>query len=293
LAVGLPLLLLHTKELYFFRKIINIKLLLIFMFVHNIDPNLITIGDFSIRLYGIFYAVGFLVTAYYLVKKSKKIKNLNKDKAIDLVTYGMLFGIIGARLLHVLIEIKYYINNPIVYLNLFSLNIPVPSVLAVWQGGLAFFGGILGAVLSVYFFCKRNKINFLEVADVVVVPTSFFVSLVRITNFINGEHVGKPTNLPWAVIFPFYDNIPRHPAQIYESISMLIMFFILFFLGKKKHKKGFIFYMFLIIYGIFRFITEFFRQNQPNEMFVFLSISQYLSILVFGIGAYYLLKLKK
>ncbi|MBD3203229.1 prolipoprotein diacylglyceryl transferase [Candidatus Woesearchaeota archaeon] len=252
------------------------------------SPDLFTIGPFSIRLYGLFYAVGFIVISYLLSKKSKDIKNLDKDKSFDLVTYSLLAGIIGARLFHVIFEFNYYFfENPFTTLNLFSLSLEIPAVFAIWKGGLAFYGGVLGGLLAGFLYCRKHKINILKVLDSIGAPFVFFISILRITNFINAEHYGIPTNLPWGVVFPI-DNLARHPAQIYESVSMLILSVVLFFFSGKKHKPGLIFYIFFAGYGLFRFITEFFRYNEVH--YLGLSIAQYFSAVMFITGIFLLYK---
>ncbi|MBN2423059.1 prolipoprotein diacylglyceryl transferase [Candidatus Woesearchaeota archaeon] len=249
------------------------------MFVHNINPDLVRIGSFSIRFYGIVYALGFILVTYVLVKaaENKRILNLNESKAVDLVTYGILGAVIGARIWHIITEFEYYIHNPL-------------QMLEIWKGGLAFFGGIAGGIIVVSFFCRKYKIDLIKVLDIVAVPMPFIVFLGRIANFINGEHYGFPVNLPWAVVFPFIDSQPRHPAQLYEALSMLLLFLILLFLRKKKRKTGFIIWSAFMMYGCFRFVTEFFRDTAVKHMVFGLSTAQYLSIVVFVIGIYNLSK---
>ena len=165
------------------------------MFVHNLNPDLINIGPFSIRFYGIVYALGFLLVAYILSKKSNKIKNLDKDRAFDVVIYGMIFGLIVARIFHVISDFHLYQNNLI-------------QVLYIWNGGLAFQGGLIGALIAVYFYCKKHSINMFKVLDIVVVPLPLILTFGRIANFINSEHLGFVTNLSWCVVFQRVDKEP-------------------------------------------------------------------------------------
>jgi len=248
------------------------------MFVHNITPDLIKIGPFSIRFYGIVYAIGFAFIAYYLGKKAHKIKNLTKDKAYDLATIGMIGGLIGARLFHVISDFHLYQNNLL-------------SVFAIWKGGLGFQGGLVGALLAGYIYCKKHKINLIRIMDAVSVPLPFFIGLGRIANFINGEHIGFASNLPWCVVFPFYDNICRHPAQIYQAITQFILFVVMFFLSRTKlaKKPGNIAYSFILGYGAIRFITDFFRINYSFYIFG-VSHTQLISLIMIISGLYFLYK---
>ena len=236
------------------------------MLFQNIDPNLLTIGLFSIRFYGIVYAIGFLLVNYLLVKKAGKIKNLTKEIASDLVLYTMLFGIIGARIVHILTEWTYYSTNLL-------------DIFAIWEGGLAFHGGLIGGILAIYFFTKRHKISFLEILDNFVIPLSIATAFGRIANFINSEHLGFPTSLPWCVVFQRIDDICRHPVQLYESITQFLLFGILLYMNKTKQKTGNLTYAYVFFYSVFRFITDFFRSTYAIFLFG-LALSQIVSIVL-------------
>ena len=214
------------------------------MFVHNINPELISIGSFSIRYYGLVYVIGFLITLFIFLKiaEKKKIKNLDKNRAADLILYMTLGGVIGARLFHILLFFRNYLANPL-------------DILKFWQGGMAFIGGLIGAVLVIRYYCKNNNINFYEVADILVIPFALFLGFGRIANFINSEFIGKITNVPWCVQFKNYLGC-RHPSQIYEALKNFFIFGVLFFMNKRKHKKGKIFWSFITLYGLLRFITK-------------------------------------
>ena len=251
------------------------------MFVHNINPDLIHIGRFVIKFYGIVYALGFLLVAYVLSKKSSKIKNLDKDKAFDVVIYGMIFGLIGARIFHVLSDFHLYQNNII-------------EVLYIWNGGLGFQCGLLGALIAVYFYCKKNKINMFKVLDVVVVPLPLILTFGRIANYINSEHLGFITNLSWCVVFQRVDNLCRHPAQLYQALSQFILFGVILFLSKTKlgKKTGNLTWSFIAGYGFIRLITDFFRSDY--HLFYFgLSHTQIINIVMLFIGVYQLYKVNQ
>ncbi len=251
------------------------------MFVQNINPDLITIGPLSIRFYGIVYALGFLLVAYILSKKSNKIKNLDKDKAFDIVIYGMFFGLIGARIFHVISDFHLYQNNLL-------------GVFAIWNGGLGFQGGLIGALIAVYFYCKKHSINMFKVLDTVVVPLPLILAFGRIANFINSEHLGFVTNVPWCVIFQKVDNLCRHPAQLYQALSQLFLFIVLVFLSKRKWSKktGTLTWSFITGYGFIRLVTDFFRSDL-TKLFLGLSHTQIINLIMIVIGVYYLYRINQ
>jgi phosphatidylglycerol:prolipoprotein diacylglycerol transferase len=243
------------------------------MFINNISPDLFTLGPLTIRFYGIVYALGFLVTVIILVAQAqkKKIKSLDKDKAVDVLTYGMVFAIIGARLFHVASEFHFYKDNLL-------------DILAVWKGGLGFYGGIFGAILAVYLYCKKHRISPLQVLDIVVVPLPLIIGFGRIANFINSENIGKISDASWCVVFEKVDLVCRHPSQLYEAISMFSLFLVLLVLlnRKMKWKTGSATSLFFIGYGIARFITDIYREN---VLYYFgLSHTQIISLFTVVIG---------
>jgi len=246
------------------------------MFINNINPDILKIGPFTIRFYGIVYALGYLLITYLLSKK--KIKNLTKEKALDITTYGLIFGVIGARIFHVLSDYSLYENNLL-------------DVFAIWKGGLGFMGGLAGALVFVYYYCKAHKIELMQVLDVMAAPLALVIGFGRIANYINSEHLGYATNLPWCVVYEKFDMICRHPAQIYEAISMFLLCAVLFFLQKKWHKKGAMFWSFILGYGIARFTTDFFRTQ--DVYIVGFAHTQWISAVMIILGGYYLVKVKK
>jgi len=242
------------------------------MFVQNIDPNLVTIGPFSIRFYGIVYALGFLLVSYLLEKKAGKIKNLTKERAFDLVAFTMVFALAGARLFHVLEQFSYYREN-------------LWQVFMIWKGGLAFFGGISFGLAAMYFYCRKKDIDFFKVIDVISLWLPLVTAFGRIANFINSEHMGFPSNLPWCVVYQRVDDICRHPVQLYESISQFMIFAVLLVYSKKQRNDGNIAWMYMILYGAFRFVTDFFRESFSVYL-LGMSNSQVLSVLVISLGAW-------
>src|SRR3989338_1645725 len=199
------------------------------MFMHNINPVLLRLGPFEIRYYGLFYVLGF-VMAYFIIDylaKKKKI-SLSKDDIADFLLYIIVGTVLGARIFYIIFyNLPFYLSNPF-------------EMLAVWHGGLSFHGGLIGSVIAWFYFCKRKKIDFYEIADITVIPLALGLALGRIGNFINGELYGRITDVPWAVKFPDAEGF-RHPSQIYESLKNFFIFGVLFFIRKKQLKDGIMF----------------------------------------------------
>ena len=160
------------------------------MFFHNINPVLLEIGRFQIRYYGLLYAIGFII-AYFMISYLAKRKKLpiTKDDVADFLLYEILGVVLGARLVYV------FVYNPLFYLqNPFEIA-------AVWHGGLSFHGGLTGAIIALYLFCRRKNIEFYDLADIAVIPVALALALGRIGNFINAELYGRITNVQWCVYF--------------------------------------------------------------------------------------------
>lgn len=251
------------------------------MFIHNIDPVLLSIGPFQIRYYGLFYVLGF-VFAYFIINYLAKRKEINLDKnnISDLLLYAILGTVLGARIFYILFyNFPYYLANPF-------------EMIAVWHGGLAFHGGLIGAIIAIAYFCRKKKVDFYEIADILAIPMALGLALGRIGNFINGELYGRVTDVAWAVKFPDAEGF-RHPSQIYESFKNLLMFFVLWNIKDKKLPKGFMFWLFVIMYSALRFAVEFFRQPDEQLGFIasWLTMGQLLSIVMFFVGIFFMYKI--
>lgn len=184
----------------------------------------------------------------------------------------MIGVILGARLVHVLFwEPAYYLANPL-------------EILAIWRGGLAFHGGLVGVIIGVGYFCKKNNVSIAKVADTLTIPAVFALGLGRIANFINGELWGTVTNVEWCVYFPEAEGC-RHPVQIYSALKRWIIGGILLLLARKEHKDGFIFWMFVTLFGIGRFFIDFIRED---TLYFGLSMGQIWSLGMVLVGLYVL-----
>lgn len=248
------------------------------MYIHNINPTLIEIGPLEIRWYGLIFLLGFIMGFFWLDYQRKKNKiNLTKDDIYDLIFYLALGIVIGSRLFEVLFwEPGYYFSNP-------------SKIIAIWEGGLAFHGGLFGAILAIYWFSKKKKISLAKLADILVIPAVFGLALGRIANFINGELWGTITNVSWCVKFPGVEGC-RHPVQIYGAIKRFIVLGILLLINKKEHKDGFLAWNMILFLGVGRFIVDFVRED---ARFILLSTGQYFSILMVIISVIVILKFYK
>ena len=247
-------------------------------FIHTINPVLLKIGFIEIRYYSLVYVVGFLAI-YFLLRyySKKKILRLTLEEAESFAVYLMLGIIIGARLFEVLVwNPLYYLRNPF-------------DIIAVWKGGMSLHGGLIGIIIAAYFYCKKKKISFAKLADLMIIPAVFILALGRIGNFINGEIVGTITNIPWCFYFPYYEGC-RHPVQLYAAFGRAVLGFVLIGLSRLKKRQGFLFWCFISLMGIGRFFCDFLRED---TRLLGLSIGQYLSLAMAVIGIYVLFRYYK
>ena len=246
----------------------------------DIDPVLIHIGPLQVRWYGLMYVIGFLAT-YFLIRHQEKTRPIGLSPHLlqDLIFYLVAGLVIGARLGYILF---YH------YMNLTDYIYHPLEIIAVWHGGMSFHGGLIGTVIAGWWFSKRRKIPFWAIADRVIIAAPIGLGLGRMGNFINGELFGRPSDLPWAMVFPAGGPLARHPSQLYEAFfEGLVLFLILFWLSRRKLPQGFLLGTFLFGYGLFRFILEFFREPDPQLAFILgpFTMGQVLSAMMIVIGA--------
>ena len=254
------------------------------LLVHpSIDPVIVSFGIIQIRWYGIAYVLGFLL-GIYLIKKinqgyQRKIKNKQID---DFFIWSVIGVILGGRIGYVLFyQTATIMTDPI-------------NIFFIWEGGMSFHGGLIGIIISIFLFSKKYSIDFFQLSDLVssVAPIGLFFG--RLANFINIELYGRVTNFPLAMIYPSIDQAPRHPSQLYEAfLEGVVLFFIIRHYNKKNYINnnfGFITSLFLILYGIFRFLIEFLREPDAHIGLIFNSITmgQLLSVplVIIGVGIY-------
>jgi len=257
------------------------------MYTHNLDPILFDFGILVIRWYSLAYVFGILI-GWWLGKRiiSKKFQNPHynfDNKEFDnLITYIIISMLIGGRVGYALFyNLEYYLLNPF-------------DIIKIWEGGMSFHGALVGIILGTYYFSIKKNISTFLLLDIIafVAPVGIFFG--RIANFINGELVGKTTNVFWGVIFPNIDSNVRHPSQLYEAfLEGIILFAIMnLILFRDKYKTGTCSYVFLIFYGIFRIFSEFYREPdiQVGYLFDLMSMGTMLSILMVIAGIIIFLK---
>jgi phosphatidylglycerol---prolipoprotein diacylglyceryl transferase len=255
----------------------------------NIDPEIINLFGISLRYYGVLFVSGLVLCIYILtwVFKKEDIPLANLDK---LTIYGIIGIFVGARLGHCLFyDPKFYFNHPL------EMLLPIQQTIEggyefTGYRGLASHGGAVGLIIALIFYAKRTKEPIIKTIDLIAVVAPLGGCLIRLANLMNSEIIGIPTNVPWAFIFVHEDNLPRHPAQLYEAISYLLIFGLFFYLYKKKRERlqnGFFFGLSTTLIFAARFFIEFIKEKQvPFEEQMKLDMGQLLSVpfILVGIG---------
>ncbi len=257
--------------------------------VWDMNPTIFELGPFEIRWYGLLFATAFLL-GFSIIARMFKQENLPDEWTDKLLIYMMLAVVLGARFGHVFFyDWQYYSENP-------------GEILKIWHGGLASHGGAIGIVIALLLYSKFvSKRSPLWVFDRIMVVTALGAFLIRIGNFINSEIFGVPTDLPWGVEFvrakAYYPLVARHPTQLYEAFSYLLVFLILVYIYERtqlKNKQGFMFGVFLILAFAARFLIEFMKENQEAfEAGMVLNMGQILSIPFFLAGFYFVFRKEK
>ena len=238
----------------------------------DVSPEIFSIGSFEVRWYGLFFALAFVFGQRILTKIYVAEGRTEGD--VDVITLYMIIGtVVGARLGHTLFYAPdYYLSNPI-------------EILKIWEGGLASHGATVGILLALWFFSRRQKFDYMWVLDRIVIVVALGGALIRLGNLMNSEIFGRPTDVPWAFIFVRnneFSHVPRHPTQLYESISVFLLFVLLYWLWKKYKEalpKGLLFGIFVTALFLFRFLVEFLKENQEAfEDTMALNMGQILSI---------------
>lgn len=245
-----------------------------------IDPVIVRLGPLQVRWYGLMYVLGF-AAAVALVRHQTRKFNLGKIAIhADNLNITLLFCLIaGGRLGYVLFyNPAYYLRHPL-------------EILATWQGGMSFHGGLLALIAGGYIFCRRQGLNFWQAADIYVVTMPIGLGLGRLGNFINAELFGRVTAVPWAMVFPGGGPLPRHPSQLYECLlEGVLLFTILWQLKNAQHRRGWpagaMLAAFLILYGLFRSFAELFREPDAHIGFLWgaFTMGQILSSLMIAAG---------
>jgi phosphatidylglycerol:prolipoprotein diacylglycerol transferase len=250
---------------------------------------LLKLGPLTIYSYGAMLALAFIAGTFFAAFRARK-QAIDPNRIIDLSLVIVLTSIIGARLLFVALNLRFYKNNPL-------------DIFKVWEGGLVFYGGFILAFVSVVYFLKKNKLAVWKVADIFSAPLALGMAIGRIGCFLNGCCYGKISQR-FGVCFPAKDNppaftqqvfegmipqsagcsLPVFPTQLYESGACLLIFLAILALERKKHFDGFSFWLFVLLYSLFRFIIEGFRYYDANFISGPITVSQAVSIILFVIS---------
>jgi prolipoprotein diacylglyceryl transferase len=238
--------------------------------VWTVDPEIFRIGSFAVRWYGLLFAMGFVVS-YLIMDKIFKHEKINHELLDTLTTYMVIGVVVGARLGHCLFyEPEYYLKHPL-------------EILMIWKGGLASHGASIGILVALWLFSRKAKKPYMWILDRIVIVVSIAAVFVRTGNLMNSEIYGDATNLPWGFIFTRWgETVPKHPTQIYEALTYLLLFILLYTIYIKKWPKlnsGYLFGLFLMILFGSRFLIEFIKEPQVEfEKTMALNMGQLLSI---------------
>jgi len=251
----------------------------------GVDPEIFSFGSIAVRWYGLLFASAFFF-GYLIMKKMLDRDNISIEWLDQLSVYMLVGTVLGARLGHVFFyQPDYYLLHPI-------------EILQVWKGGLASHGAAIGILIALYLYSKKTKTEYLWILDRIVIVVALGGFLVRMGNLMNSEIVGRVTDVPWGFVFtneiPFLGPEPRHPSQLYEGLSYLILFLILitlFFKTSIEKNRGKIFGIFLV--GLFsvRLVIEFYKDVQVDfEQNMLLNMGQILSIPFILVGLFFIFK---
>jgi len=266
----------------------------------NIDPEIINIFGISLRYYSVLFVSG-LILSFIILKWIYKMENIPLDKLDKLAVYGFIGMFAGMRLGHCLFyEPSYYFSHPL------EIILPIqPTADGGYKfsgfQGLASHGGAFGLIIALIIYAKKTKESIIKTIDLIAVVAPLASCFIRLANLMNSEIIGIPTNVSWAFIFVRVDNLPRHPAQLYEAISYLLIFGLMLYLYKTRRenlKNGFFFGLVITLIFVARFFFEFVKENQVGfENGMTFNMGQLLSLpyLAVGIGfiIYGLIKTKK
>jgi len=242
------------------------------MLVHpQFDPIAIQVGPLAVRWYGLMYLIGFvfaLLLGRYRIR-TQPASGITARDLDDIVFYALIGVILGGRLGYVLFyKLSDYVAHPL-------------GIFAIWEGGMSFHGGFLGVLVAMAVFCRKTGKSWLDVMDFVAPLCPLGLGAGRMGNFINAELWGRAADVPWAMVFPRVDALPRHPSQLYEfALEGIVFFIVLWWFSSKPRPRGAVSGLFLIGYGVFRFAVEFTRE--PDNFLGFLALGltmgQWLSL---------------
>jgi len=242
----------------------------------NIDPVFFRLGPLQFRWYGLMYLLA-LTIAYFVIKARAAARGIaiTKDQLYDLIVYAAVGVFAGGRLGYILFyNLPFYLENP-------------TKIIAVWEGGMSFHGGLIGVIVAIIVFCRRRGFPVFTIADLSAITVPIGLGLGRIGNFINGELYGRPTDVPWCMVFPTGGPECRHPSQLYEAgLEGVLLFLVIWWVGRRPRPPGTLVWTFLLGYGLCRFFVEYFREPDLHLGFIVgsFSMGQLLSLPMILIG---------
>ena len=253
----------------------------------QIDPVFLHLGPLQFRWYGLMYLLA-LTAAYFVIKRRAPDRgiSMSQEQLYDLIVYAAVGIFAGGRLGYVLFyNLPYYLEHP-------------TKIVAVWEGGMSFHGGLLGTIVAILLFCRRRHFPIYPVADLAALAAPIGLGLGRLGNFINAELYGRVTDVPWCMRFPYIDSqgAPhmtecRHPSQLYEAgLEGVLLFTVVWLLSRRRTPPGTLFWTLIMGYGMARLFVEFFREPDQHLGFIFgpFSMGQLLSVPMIVIGAAFL-----
>jgi phosphatidylglycerol:prolipoprotein diacylglycerol transferase len=254
----------------------------------GLSPVLVELGPFVIRWYSLAYIAGILIAWWYLLRllrgPNPPMGRLQADAFVTWATIGI---ILGGRLAYVIFyEPAKYLSDPL-------------AILRLWEGGMSFHGGAAGVSLAIILFARAYGLSALRIHDYIACTVPFGLFFGRLANFVNGELWGRPTDVPWAIIFPAAGPEPRHPSQLYEAVlEGPVLFLILWWLMHRtsaRNRPGHLLGAFLVGYGLFRFIAEFAREpdRQLGVLGWGLTMGQSLCVPMVVAGVWFLMAARR
>ncbi|HLF67040.1 MAG TPA: prolipoprotein diacylglyceryl transferase [Gammaproteobacteria bacterium] len=241
----------------------------------HIDPVAISLGPLTIHWYGLMYLLAFLLAWALSVQRAKKSATWQASEVTDLIFYGALGVILGGRLGYVLFyNFVNFIHEPLL-------------ILKIWQGGMSFHGGLLGVLIAMVLFAKKYHKTFFQVTDFIAPLVPIGLGLGRVGNFINGELWGRVSDVPWAMVFPGGGPLARHPSQLYQAFfEGVVLFLILWIYSSKPRPSMAVSGLFALCYGLFRILTECFREPDAHIGFILAhtTMGQWLSLPLVLVG---------
>jgi len=252
------------------------------MLIHpSFDPVAFSLGPLSVRWYGLMYLVGFASGLWLLTRRARRPNSgWTAEEVNDLIFYGAMGVVAGGRIGYMF----FYGWDNIVR--------DPASILRIWEGGMSFHGGLLGVMIAVWLFARKTGKSYWQILDFGAPIVPIGLGAGRVGNFLNGELVGRVTDVPWAMVFPQVDNLPRHPSQIYQFFfEGVVMFTVLWWFSARERPRYAVSGMFALLYGVFRFSTEFSREPDAHMGFValhWMTMGQVLSVPLIAIGLFML-----